>query len=63
MSTVNANMIAESMYDMCDKDRNRVVLFDMMVAHKRCLTANTHSHQKFTDNNGKVQYTRSMKGC
>ena len=42
LSAATANVIAGSMYDMCDKDGNRVLLFDAMVAYKRCLTANTH---------------------
>ena len=62
LSATTANVIAESMYDMCDVDGNRVMLFDAMVGHRRCLTANTHADQKFTDHNGKVQYKRSTKG-
>ena len=62
MSAVTANVIAESMYDMCDEDGNRVLLFDAMVAHRRCLTANTHADQMFTNKNGKVQYKHSTKG-
>ena len=34
---------------MCDEVGNRVLLFDAMVRHRRCLTANTHSDQKFVE--------------
>ena len=53
MSAATA-VIAESMYDMCDEDGNRVLLFDVMVAHRGCLTTNAHVDQMFTDQNGKV---------
>ena len=62
LSAATANVIAELMYDMCDKDDNRVMLSDTMVGHRCCLTTNTHADQKFTDKNGKVQYKRSTKG-
>ena len=62
LSTATENVIAESMYVMCDEDDNRVLLFDAMVAHRSCLTANTHTDQKFTDQHGKVQYKHSTKG-
>ena len=38
------------------------MLFDALVGHRRCLTANSHTGQKFVDQNGKVQYKRSTKG-
>ena len=62
MSTATANIIVKLMYNMCDEAGNRILLFDTMVAHRRCLTANTHTDQKFTDHNSKVQYKRSTKG-
>ena len=33
VSATTANVIAESMYVMCDEDGNRVLLFDAMAAH------------------------------
>ena len=62
LSAATANVIAELMHDMCDEDDNRVLLFNAMVTHRRCLTANTHADQKFTDQHGKVQYKCSTKG-
>ena len=62
LSAAAANVIAESKYDMCDDDGNRVMLFDAIVGHIRCLPANTPADQKFVDKNGKVQYKRSTKG-
>ena len=62
LSAATANVITESMYDMCDEDGNRVVVFDTMVAHRSYLTVNTYADQKFTDPHDNVQYTCSMKG-
>ena len=56
LSATTVNVIAESMYDMYNEDSNRILLFDTIVAHRRCLTANTHADQKFTDQHGKTQY-------
>lgn len=48
-------LIAELSYNMCDNEGNRVLVFNVMVAHRRCLTANTHADQKLTHQRGKVQ--------
>ena len=61
LSAATGTMIAELMYNMYDEDDTRVLLFDVMVVHRRCLTTNANTDQKFTDNHDKVQYTRSTK--
>ena len=41
MSATTSDISGESMYNPCDEDGTRVLLFDAMVAHRRCLTAKT----------------------
>ena len=62
LSAATANVIAELMYNMCDGGLNRMLLFDTMVAHRRCLIANTHTDQKFTDQYGKVLTVHTPHG-
>ena len=59
---MTANVIAQSMYEMCDEEGNRTLLFDAIIDHRRCLTALTKADQKFVDSRGKAQYRRSTKG-
>ena len=56
-----ANTIAESMYAMCDKNGEHILIFDAIVDHKKNDKAMTRTEQKFFDSRGKRQYKRSTK--
>ena len=56
-----ANAIAESMYAMCDKNGDHILLFDAIVDHKKNDKAMTRTEQKFVDSRGKQQYKRLTK--
>ena len=53
VTELTANVIAQSMYSMCDKDGYQVLLFDAIVDHKRDETAMTKADQNFVGANGK----------
>ena len=59
---MTANAIAESMYAMCDKNSDRILLFDAIVDHKKNDKAMNRTEQKFVDSIGKRQYKHSTKG-
>ena len=62
VTELTANAIAESMYAMCDKNGDHILLFDAIVDHKKNEKAMTRTEQKFVDSRGKQQYKRSTKG-
>ena len=62
VTKLTANAIAESMYAMCDKNGNHILLFDAIVDHKKNDNAITRSEQKFVEFRWKQQYKRSTKG-
>ena len=62
VTKLTTNAIAESMYAMCDKNGNHILLFDAIVYHKKNDKAMTRKEQKFVDSIGKRQYKRSTKG-
>ena len=62
VTKLTANAIAESMYAMCDKNGDHILLFDAIVDHKKNGKAMTRREQKFVDSSGKRQYKRSTKG-
>lgn len=57
-----ANVIAESMYAMCDDEGERILLLDSFVDFRKSDTALTVADQKFVDSRGTVQYKRSTRG-
>ena len=62
VTKMTANLIAESMYAMCDENGNNILLFDAIVDHKKSDKAMTRTEQKCVDSIGKQQYKRSTKG-
>ena len=62
VTELTANAIAESMYAMCNKNGNHILLFDAIVDHKKNNKAMTRTEQNFVDSRGKQQYKRSTKG-
>jgi len=62
VSELTANVIAESMYAMCDENGDYILLFDLIIDHRKHDTAMTKIDQKFVDSRGKQQYKRSIKG-
>ena len=61
VNKLTANAIAESMYAMCDKNGDHILLFDAIVDDKKNNKAMTRTEQKFVDSRGKRQYKRSKK--
>ena len=53
VTELTANAIAESMYAMCDKNSDHILLFDDKVDHKNNDKAMTRKEQKFVDSIGK----------
>ena len=62
VTELTANVIAQSMYSMCDEDGYQVLLFDAIVDHKRYETALTKADQKFIGANGREYFRRSTRG-
>ena len=62
VTELTTNAIAESMYAMCDKNGNHILLFDSIVEHKKNDKAMTRTEHKFVVCRGKKQYKRSTKG-
>ena len=62
VTELTANAIAESMYAMCDKNGDHILLFDAIVGHNKNKKAMTRTEQNFVDSIGKQQYKRSTKG-
>jgi len=62
VSELTANVIALSMYEMCDEDGIRILLFDSIVDNRRGESALSLTDQKFVDSRGKLQYKRSTAG-
>ena len=62
VSELTANMIAESMYAMCDENGDHILLFDLIIDHRKHDNAMTRTDQKFVDSRGKQQYKHSTKG-
>ena len=52
---LTANVIAESLYAMCDENDDHILLFDAIVDHKKNNKAMTRAEQKFIDSRGKQQ--------
>ena len=50
VSHLTANMIAQSMYDMCDDEGNRTLIFDTIIDHRRlgCGCLNCHTYHTWT---------------
>ena len=62
VTELTANAIAESMYTMCDKNGDHILLFDAIIDHKKNDKAMTRTEQKFVDSREKRQYKLSTKG-
>ena len=62
VTKLTENAKAESMYAMCDKNGDHILLVDAIVYHKKNDNAMTRSEHKFVDSIGKQQYKRSTKG-
>ena len=62
VSELTANVIAESMYAMCDENGDHILLFDSIIDHRKHDNAMTRIDQKFVDSKGKQQYKCSTKG-
>ena len=62
VTKLTANVIAESMYAMCDKNGDHILLFDTIVDHKKNDKSMTRTEKEFVDSRGKRQYKRSTKG-
>ena len=63
VTEATANVIAQSMYAMCDEEGERVHIFDAIIDHKRCITAATKQDQIFVgETNGRTYYKRSTRG-
>ena len=62
VTELTANVIAESMYAMCDENGDHILLFDAIFDHKKNNKAMNITEQKFVDCIGKQQYKRSTKG-
>ena len=61
VTELTANVIAESMYAMCDENGHKVLLFDSIVDFKRSNVALSLADQK-TVHNGRASFKRSTKG-
>ena len=59
---LTSNVIAQSMYSMCDKDGYQVLIFDAIVDHKRDETAMSKADQTFVGANGREYFRRSTRG-
>ena len=55
VTELTANAIAESMYAMCDKNGDHILLFDAIIYHKKNEKAMTRTEQKFVESRGKRQ--------
>ena len=55
VTKLTANAMAESMYAMCDKNGNHILLFDAIVDHTKNDKAMTRTEHKFVDSRGKQQ--------
>ena len=53
INVLTDNVIAQSMYSMCDEDGYQVLLFDDIVDHKRDETAMTKDDQTFVGAKGR----------
>ena len=62
VSELTANVIAESMYAMCDPDGHKVMLFDCITDFRSNENALSRDDQKFVTPNGRTHYKRSTKG-
>ena len=62
VTELTANVIAESMYAMCDENGDHILLFDAIVDNRKNDNAMTREEKKFVDSIGKQQYNRSTKG-
>jgi hypothetical protein len=62
VSELTANTIAESMYSMCDKDGNHVLIFDEICDFRRSTTALQKDEQVFSDSRGRQQVLKTTKG-
>ena len=62
VTELTENAIAESMYAMCDKNGNHILLFDAIVDHKKNDKAMTSAEQKFVESIGKQQYKELIEG-
>ena len=61
VTNLTANVIAESMYAMCDKNGDHILLFDAIIDHNKNDKAMTRTEQNFVHSRGKQQYKRSTK--
>ena len=62
VTELTANVIAQSMYAMCDTDGEHVLLFDSIVDYVKGEAALSLADQKFVDSRGRTQYRRTTKG-
>ena len=62
VTELTKNTIAELMYAMCDENGDHILLFDVIVDHKKNDKAMTRTEQKFVNSRGKQHYKRSTKG-
>ena len=62
VTELTANVIAESMYAMCDEKGDHILLFDAIVDLKKNYKAMNRVEQRFVESRGKQQYKRSTKG-
>ena len=53
---LTANVIAQSMYSMCQEDGYQVLLFDAIIDHKRDETAMTKADQTLVGENGREYF-------
>ena len=59
---MTANVIAESMYAMCDENGHKTQLFDCIIDNRRSEKSLSLADQKFVDSRGRAQYRRTTKG-
>ena len=62
VTELTANVIAESMYAMCDENGHKVNLFNCITDNRRSEKSLSLADQKFSDSRGKTQYRRTTKG-
>ena len=62
VSELTANVIAESMYAMCDEDGYQILLFDEICDYRRSTTALQKDEQLFVDSRGRRQTLKTVKG-
>ena len=55
VSELTANVIAESMYAMCDENGDHILLFDSLIDHRKHDNTMTKADQKIVDSRGKQQ--------